>query len=273
MPGLHEKAYYEAESFWSDNAVQDEANLNRIAKTAELVPLDVQTLLDVGCGNGVFGHHLQSHRPEIKVSGVDRSAAALKYVRFYHRQAAIDSLPFSSNYFDCVTCLQVIEHLSIDVFELALNELSRVAKNYIIIGVPFREIIENNSTRCPACKSIFNIDLHLRSFDLPKLEALFRDRGFRPDKVAYPDERTRKKHLHHFTALLKQRPKLRPFVVPVCPICGYSEGDKTMISLPREGPTSTSSAQSFKGGFKRILDPLWPVEKVPGYWVICRYSR
>ncbi len=268
-----EEAYYEAESFWSDGAVQDERNLTRMARTAELVPPDARTLLDVGCGNGVFGHQLQLHRPELKIFGVDRSQAALQHVRFEKQKSAIDSLPFDDNQFDCVTCLQVIEHLPVNVYDKALHELNRIARKYIIIGVPFKEVLENNFTRCPSCKSTFNIDLHLRSYDYPELESLFRNREFRLDQVVFPDERTRKKYLHHVTGLLKKSPTLRSFVVPVCPICGYSEGDKTMLSVAgQDGASETSPRTIIKNGLKRILDPLWPVEQVPGYWVICRYS-
>ncbi len=49
-----EKKYYEDESFWSDGMVTDESNIKRIKSTIELIPKDVKSLLDVGCGNGVF---------------------------------------------------------------------------------------------------------------------------------------------------------------------------------------------------------------------------
>ncbi len=49
-----EKEYYESETFWEGEMLQDAANQQRIKTTASLIPDDVDTLADIGCGNGVF---------------------------------------------------------------------------------------------------------------------------------------------------------------------------------------------------------------------------
>ena len=49
-----EKKYYESEKFWTGDVLQDEMNRNRISFTANLIPAEVKSLLDVGCGNGIF---------------------------------------------------------------------------------------------------------------------------------------------------------------------------------------------------------------------------
>ena len=55
-------------------------------------------------------------------------------------KADITSLPFPDNAFDLVTCLEVIEHLDNEKMLLAIRELERVTKKYIIISIPNREI-------------------------------------------------------------------------------------------------------------------------------------
>lgn len=270
------KQFYEAKSLWSDGAVQDAENLNRIAKTVDMIPSGVERLLDVGCGNGVFGHYLQTKRPEIKLCGVDRSSSAIENVRFDKRQSGIDELPFEDKTFDIVTCLQVIEHLQAGIYQKALEELSRISKKYIIIGVPFQEAIDQQITKCPSCRSTFNVHLHLRSFDLPILTSLFEDYGLHLDKICYPDIRVRKKYLHYLMKLKRVKTPLQSFNVPVCPVCGYSEGDKCQLSESRHlndrSGNVTRSSSSIKSGLKAFVDPLWPVEEVPGYWIICRYT-
>ena len=108
-----ESAYYESSAFWSHGMVEDPANLKRLDATARMVRENARTLVDVGCGNGVFGRLLKQRRPELHVTCVDRSAAALAHVQADDkRQCEVVSLPFPDRSFDCVTCLEVIEHLT-----------------------------------------------------------------------------------------------------------------------------------------------------------------
>ncbi|MFM6924527.1 MAG: methyltransferase domain-containing protein, partial [Ferruginibacter sp.] len=120
-----EKQYYEADSFWSEGQLMDERNFNRIKTTAALIPPEVNSLLDVGCGNGVFLNWLQEQQTKIELTGTDRSAAALNYVKTKKVQSDIVELPFADESFDCVSCLEVIEHLPVSVYEKALKELVR----------------------------------------------------------------------------------------------------------------------------------------------------
>jgi len=57
-----EKAYYEHAGFWNGDMVQDDANRRRIELTAAMVPGEAGSLLDAGCGNGVFVNYLSGTR-------------------------------------------------------------------------------------------------------------------------------------------------------------------------------------------------------------------
>jgi 2-polyprenyl-3-methyl-5-hydroxy-6-metoxy-1,4-benzoquinol methylase len=108
-----EKLYYESDAFWKGSMVQDELNQIRIATTERLIPSEVKSLVDVGCGNGVFANYLLQVRPEINIMAVDRSESALKYVSTNKTIGDIADLPLESNSYDCVTCLQVLEHIPV----------------------------------------------------------------------------------------------------------------------------------------------------------------
>lgn len=98
-----------------------------------------ERLLDIGCGDGIIGYFAKNNYRQIY--GVDISDIALKIaeergVITRKINANNDALPFEDNYFDAVTCLDVIEH----VFEPInlINEISRVLKKggILIVSTP-----------------------------------------------------------------------------------------------------------------------------------------
>ena len=128
-----EKEYYEAERFWEGDGLLDENNIDRFTKTMALIPGDVQSLADIGCGNGIFVNYLSQKMQNLNIIGIDRSEAALKFVKTNKQLGDINALSVSSHMYDCVTCLEVIEHLPENIFEEALNELCRVSKKYVTV--------------------------------------------------------------------------------------------------------------------------------------------
>ncbi|RLG93988.1 hypothetical protein DRO29_07040 [Candidatus Bathyarchaeota archaeon] len=73
-----------------------------------------ERLLDIGCGDGTLGYFAKNKYKE--VYGVDISEEALKIAE---KRGIIvekvnlneEKLPFKNEYFDAVTCLDVIEHV------------------------------------------------------------------------------------------------------------------------------------------------------------------
>jgi len=98
-----------------------------------------ERLLDIGCGDGTLGHFAKNKYKE--VYGIDISEEAL---RIAEKRGIIvkkvnlneEKLPFENEYFDAVTCLDVIEH----VFEPRdlIKEINRVLKRggILIISTP-----------------------------------------------------------------------------------------------------------------------------------------
>ena len=172
-----EREYYENDGFWREDAIRQE-DLDRVAGLAARIPDTVTTVLEVGCGNGIFANQVAESRRFKSVVGLDRSVAALRYVRGLRLCASIDANPFSDGAFDCVAALEVIEHLPERIFPLALSEMSRLARSYILVSVPYNEDLRSEMIECPSCFSQFNPNYHMRSFDERRMETLFDRDGF-----------------------------------------------------------------------------------------------
>jgi 2-polyprenyl-3-methyl-5-hydroxy-6-metoxy-1,4-benzoquinol methylase len=100
-----------------------------------------QQILDVGCGNGLFGHYFKTKNNTI--TGVDASEYALNSAenRGYNEIHLVsdfcsEQLPFKDDSYDFVICKDVMEHLLDPVF--LLKEIKRVVKKdgLVFINVP-----------------------------------------------------------------------------------------------------------------------------------------
>lgn len=276
-----EASYYEDAAFWSQGMVEDASNLQRLQATAALVPVGAANLLDVGCGNGVFARVLKACQPSLHVTCLDRSATALEHVQADAKQRGeIVSLPFKDRSFDCVTCLEVIEHLNTDDYLAALAELARVARQTIVVSVPYNEAIERNVDTCPRCRTTFNRDLHLRSFDRKSFDHLLDGFGFRKEESMIPVVDS---HYLGFRTYYNMKRRLagepdrsQLFLSPLCPLCGYSP---PKASPPPDhthfdpGSTPSRRAGQASGGLKGLVKACWPKLNTPGYWIVGRFVR
>ena len=157
---LHD--YYEQEGLWGKAPEGPEAD--RVARTLELIPEGVESVLDVGCGDGRLTNRLaETGRAAV---GLDMSREALSHVRVPRVLGSCDRLPFPARSFDLVLCSEVLEHLPPAVYDRTRAELSRVAYRYVIVGTPFREQLKERFTRCPVCATTYHVYRHLRSFDV-----------------------------------------------------------------------------------------------------------
>ena len=147
----YEKEYYEFPGFWSGSALDDENNRIRIHTTSLMIPDDCSSLLDVGCGNGKFIHKVLEFRPGMRVIGTDRSQEAIQYLQAEKFVSDIDHLTVNDGFADCISCLQVLEHIHDATYQQSLAELARVSKKYLLISVPYNEDLKKSFTECPKC--------------------------------------------------------------------------------------------------------------------------
>jgi SAM-dependent methyltransferase len=272
-----ERQYYENPIFWGGFSLLDEGNKIRIEQTIESVPLNVVKLADIGCGNGIFIAKLMELKPNIITTGIDRSFEALKYVQGDKKIGNIIDLPFDSNSFDCVTCLEVLEHLNVNDFTVALNELSRISGKYIIIGVPFEEKIQNNIGCCPKCHSTFNRDLHLQSFNMEKLENLFSIYKFELIKFTNVVKSREIVGISHFFKLKNvfNNSKLS-FKSPICIICGH-KNESFKLDFNKDKGVNNGFFQLLGNNIfkfvKELIKTMLPTKETNGYWAICVYEK
>ena len=160
--------------FWSDkengSSYISDREQGRIETVERLIPSDIHTLLDVGCGDGRM---MKSMQQKVKVFGLDYSNLSARNFCGTGVCGSSLSLPFSDSSFDLVMCCEVLEHFSDAMFTATVAEIQRVAKKFILISVPYKEDLRRGNTKCGECGHIFNIWGHLRRFSNPFLNSLF----------------------------------------------------------------------------------------------------
>ncbi len=162
----YRRQFYELPGVWEKTSFEEFGQRQRIEDTIGGIPPDARTLLDVGCGNGLFVNMLADGEPGRfdRVVGLDPSEEALSHVNAETVQGSITDLPFESASFDLVTCLEVLEHIPEPEFRAGLSELQRVSAKYILVTVPNNQDLRTCLVVCRQCGSRFNPHLHLRSF-------------------------------------------------------------------------------------------------------------
>ena len=270
------KKYYEDPAFWEGGMLQDPRNMERFKYTYNLIPPDARSILDAGCGNGVFINLVAEERPDMEVHALDWSQEALKYVKTAKTLGDVSHLPFDDNTFDCVACLEVIEHLPIEAYEQALNELTRVSRKYVLISVPYNEILEDSYTCCPSCKTIFNWELHLRSFNDDLFHNLLKSRGYRNVKTIKAGGHRYLKYHKNFRKIFYPE----QFLIwnsPICPLCGFAEKKVPVRVTPDKHNEQQNNGKAKPRrkliSFISILPKLfWPRE-LKYYWIIGLFEK
>ena len=162
--------YFEQDAVWRD--ALDEYQVQTSLTIADLMPGDVRSVLDVGCGDGGVSRPLAAR---VELFGVDRSRSALR--RFAGRAAVGDAteLPFADRAFDLVMANDVLEHLDPDALRQTLAELRRVSRRYVLLTVPLREAWLDNTWICARCGARSHVNLHVGAWTEERLLGVFGD--------------------------------------------------------------------------------------------------
>jgi ubiquinone/menaquinone biosynthesis C-methylase UbiE len=136
-------------------AVAAGIELHRFKRTAQLPRVRavigalrgfaVQRLVDLGSGRGAFVWPLLAALPELALTATDVLAHRARLyervrrggiARVHGVRADITALPFADSSVDCVTALEVLEHLPAEAPVAAAREALRVARVAVIASVP-----------------------------------------------------------------------------------------------------------------------------------------
>lgn len=166
---VFEKLQYENDVHWGKVGI-DKWTQQKIDVIKSIIPEDVASIADIGCGNGMITRNMGE---KYFLVGIDRSLTALKYVHFSKINADVTHLPLKDNCIDLALSSEVLEHLPGKTLDDAIQELKRISKKYILITVPNQEYLSKNAVKCSECDFEFNASFHFNSFCRQKLEGYF----------------------------------------------------------------------------------------------------
>ena len=224
------------EEYVAEYVLKNPLEMGRFNAILENIPHNVSTLLDIGCGPGVFLHRLEEQRG-IKGIGIEITDRKIKYAQDILSVNVLKGnarhLPFRAEAFEVVTALELIEHLPYDVYEETVEEIQRVSKKWIIISVPY---CENRAyVTCPYCGAKFNPNYHLRSFDEERVKKIFSD-----FKMVKLEKAGVSFQLPQFFEKISGRLLKQTFPeFAVCPACGYRNPVEGDIALQKTTPSLT----------------------------------
>ena len=259
--------FYEA--YWQ--TAQSDADpfvVRKIAELLQLIPPDVQTVVDVGCGDGTLTAALAQR---FHVQAIDRSAEALARVaqRAPHvkrLRASAENLPLPSRSADLVFSSELLEHLPHLARAKAVREMARVTRRWLLVSVPNQEVLRRRFARCPNCEMEFNVYGHLQSYTSESLAAQFPEFVVRAQlEHGRPEQRT-----HPRIEQFRQQRAGRWFVYSglhvTCPGCGWAQ-----FAPPRSSP-----AQSLLNVGAQLAQGIWRFaqpDTVKPYWISVLLER
>lgn len=95
----------------------------------EVKEINPESILEIGVGNKFVYDYLDKYG--FNISSIDIDADLNP-----DYQGSVLGLPFDTNDFELILCCEVLEHIPFEKFEIAIQELKRVAEKYIIISLP-----------------------------------------------------------------------------------------------------------------------------------------
>lgn len=213
-----QRNYFSRPELWERAAVAEQVAV--ADDLLALIPKDVATILDAGCGNGVVTNRLTGRW---NVTGCDLSEEALRHVGAPSLVADLSCLPFADRQFDLVLSSDVLEHVPAPVYRQTLAELGRVAARYLLIAVPFREVLEAARISCPNCGNGYHAHLHQRSYGIDDVTGLFGPH-FGPVAVNFSGERWKYEDRELVEAAWQASRLDYPFEEGICPRCASRRG-------------------------------------------------
>jgi 2-polyprenyl-3-methyl-5-hydroxy-6-metoxy-1,4-benzoquinol methylase len=144
---------------------------------------DPQSLLDVGCGEGVLTHKWAQRLAGRRVVGIDLDDPQL-HALWEQRQAPnltykvmkAENLPFADGEFDVASAIEVLEHVPDP--EHTVAEMARVASGHLLVSVPREPMWRGlNMARGAYLKDLGNTPGHLNHWSKRSFVSLLSRHG------------------------------------------------------------------------------------------------
>jgi ubiquinone/menaquinone biosynthesis C-methylase UbiE len=141
------------------------------------------SVLDVGCGEGVLTYKWAQQLVERRIVGIDlddpklaaewatRERANLEYLTM-----PAENLPFADDEFDLAAAIEVLEHVPDP--EHTLSEMARVARRHVLVSVPREPLWRGlNMARGAYLRDLGNTPGHVNHWSKRAFVALLRRHG------------------------------------------------------------------------------------------------
>jgi hypothetical protein len=155
---------------WEDGLKQSPDEVERFERILAAIPADATSGLEIGFYD-LRLTPLLAHK--VDLVSVDLPREVKRGHEFKLAFADLRALPFGENAFDIIFCTEVLEHLPDEVLNEGLRELQRVSRKYILVTVPYKQLVWNDMFKCSNCQSVSNSMGHLRYLDEERLLKLF----------------------------------------------------------------------------------------------------
>jgi ubiquinone/menaquinone biosynthesis C-methylase UbiE len=174
------------DKYGSNNPVVKRLMANFEATLDELfAAMGAQSLLDVGCGEGVLVHKWASRVAPGRIVGLDLEEESIQ-AGWAERQApnleyrimdvSQKGLPFADDEFDVATAIEVLEHVPDP--EATVAEMARVAKRFLLVSVPREPLWRMlNMARGAYVKDLGNTPGHLNHWSKRSFVRLLSQHG------------------------------------------------------------------------------------------------
>ena len=136
-----------------------------------LVPQTGQLALDIGARDGHFSVLLAQSFERVVALDLDKPNIEHPNVQCVKGDAS--RLEFADGTFDFVFCAEVLEHIPSSLLPKACQEIQRVCRGQLLIGVPFMQDIRVGRSTCQACGGKNPPWGHVNQFDEKRLKELF----------------------------------------------------------------------------------------------------
>lgn len=253
------RSYYNRSSIWGDNYWTN-LQLERAKETVKILPNEINSVLEVGCGAGIVSHEVK--RKSFNIISIDFAFIPLKQLKSLEIpciQGDALYLPFRDNTFDAVIATELIEHLTELERRQVLKEIERVSKRFILVTVPYREVLASGLVKCIDCGCIFHSSRHTKSFDISDMNFLFRPKF-------------NIKQVELFGPRLKRIPQL--FIMLAQLFGGYKFPNTNSIECPqcKNSKKFLSKKNWFTLFFLGVPSRVLPLRKFPN-WMGALYEK